>query len=341
MALEQAKIRVEDHRIVYWTSTGAKGALEIAHAVPYCNVAFLLLGPGCSISSEAMELLAAANVVIGFTGAACTPLNAGVEPIAFACGQSEYRPTAYMQTWARWWFDDAQRLAKGRELLAWRAQLLDEVWTSSLLRHVLDDCRIPPLDPQGFFQQRAPQPPATGAAQTQAPRAKPTTLLARATASTAPPTAPKPGGAQDYVQERFGGQSTEQLLGQEGDHVKRLYRYLAAHTGTDFNGRDPHRSDGVNALLTMGNYVAYGLAATALHGLGISFSFAILHGKTRRGALVFDIADPVKDALVAPIAFACARAGKDKDTCRRMLKQALEDGRMLARTMDFVKSLAT
>jgi CRISPR-associated protein Cas1 len=41
--------------------------------------------------------------------------------------------------------------------------------------------------------------------------------------------------------------------------------------------------------------------------LGISHSFAVLHGKTRRGALVFDVADLIKDAIVLPWAFICAK----------------------------------
>jgi hypothetical protein len=42
---------------------------------------------------------------------------------------------------------------------------------------------------------------------------------------------------------------------------------------------------------------AYGLAATTLWVLGIPHGFALMHGKTRRGALVFDIADLIKDSL--------------------------------------------
>jgi CRISPR-associated protein Cas1 len=52
--------------------------------------------------------------------------------------------------------------------------------------------------------------------------------------------------------------------------------------------------------LNHGNYLAYGLAATTLWVLGISHSFAVMHGKTRRGALVFDVADLIKDAVVLP-----------------------------------------
>ncbi len=56
-----------------------------------------------------------------------------------------------------------------------------------------------------------------------------------------------------------------------------------------------------------GNYLTYGLAATTLWVLGIPHGFAVIHGKTRRGALVFDVADLIKDAIVLPLAFICAK----------------------------------
>jgi CRISPR-associated protein Cas1 len=64
--------------------------------------------------------------------------------------------------------------------------------------------------------------------------------------------------------------------------------------------------DDANAFLNHGNYLAYGLAATTLWVLGIPHGFAVMHGKTRRGALVFDVADLIKDALILPWAFICA-----------------------------------
>lgn len=318
LSLERAKIRLDGHRVVYWTSEGASGAIEIAHAIPYCNLSFLLLGPGCSVSSDAMELLAAAGVVVGFTGAGDTPLHAGVEPVAFACGQSEYRPTAYMQAWTGWWFDDAAREQKGRDLLVWRAKFIEEVWASKVMRDALKDLGVSPLDAAAFFETGSATPKSGGIFSQTGQRIT----------------------AEQYAAAQFTGNSVTALLGQEGVHVKRLYQFLKRHTGIAFDGRDPQARDDVNGLLTLGNYIAYGLSATALHGLGVSYAFAILHGKTRRGALVFDIADPIKDAVIAPIAFACAKAGKEADACRRKIKEVLEDLKALSAVMACIKTLA-
>ncbi|MFB1028729.1 MAG: hypothetical protein QMC09_03485, partial [Thauera sp.] len=96
----------------------------------------------------------------------------------------------------------------------------------------------------------------------------------------------------------------------------------------------------VNAFLDHGNYIAYGLAAVALNGLGISYAFPLLHGKTRRGALVFDIADLIKDAYVMPLAFTCGADLRVKDnTYRALLIETLQDADALDFLFGFIKEL--
>ncbi|MBW4047909.1 MAG: type I-F CRISPR-associated endonuclease Cas1 [Proteobacteria bacterium] len=103
--------------------------------------------------------------------------------------------------------------------------------------------------------------------------------------------------------------STGQLLAAEGEFAKALYATLASAFRLDEFKRDEGRrskngvSATINSFLDHGNYLAYGYAAVALYALGISFALPLLHGKTRRGALVFDVADLVKDAVVMPVAF--------------------------------------
>ena len=90
------------------------------------------------------------------------------------------------------------------------------------------------------------------------------------------------------------------LMQREALMTKQLYRYAAKLTQqTDFT-RDHQSTDIANGFLNHGNYLAYGLAATTLWVLGIPHGFAVMHGKTRRGALVFDVADLIKDAIVLP-----------------------------------------
>ncbi|WP_303164232.1 type I-F CRISPR-associated endonuclease Cas1f [Mitsuokella multacida] len=100
----------------------------------------------------------------------------------------------------------------------------------------------------------------------------------------------------------------KQLLAGEAIFTKALYKYASGHVNMpDFvRLHDAPAGDKANIFLNHGNYLAYGLAAVTLWVLGIPHGFAVMHGKTRRGALVFDVADLVKDAIVLPGAFICA-----------------------------------
>lgn len=105
------------------------------------------------------------------------------------------------------------------------------------------------------------------------------------------------------------------LQGYEGQFTKALYQKLASafHPTPNEFKREPgkgQRDDRFNSFLDHGNYLAYGLAASALWVLGISHSMPVSHGMTRRGALVFDVADIIKDAMVLPNAFIAASQRK-------------------------------
>lgn len=104
------------------------------------------------------------------------------------------------------------------------------------------------------------------------------------------------------------------LLLSEAKITKTLYKIAAGRTAGGKFVRDSGSIDKANTFLNHGNYLAYGLAASTLWVLGIPHGFAVMHGKTRRGALVFDVADLIKDAIVLPWAFICAKEGmSDQD----------------------------
>ncbi|KTD40791.1 hypothetical protein [Legionella parisiensis] len=74
--------------------------------------------------------------------------------------------------------------------------------------------------------------------------------------------------------------------------------------------------------------------------LGIPHGFAVLHGKTRRGALVFDVADLVKDAIILPWAFICAKENATEQEFRQQCLQAFVDYKALDFMFDQVKAVA-
>lgn len=134
------------------------------------------------------------------------------------------------------------------------------------------------------------------------------------------------------------------LLAIEGEIAKRLYRLLRDRFGKlKFIRQQGRRSeqtveDRINALLDHGNYIAYGYAAVAINTLGISFSLPLLHGKTRRGALVFDIADMIKDALVMPAAFLHGVKGSDDQVFRSALVESCMDHEVLDIMFGFIQN---
>ena len=106
-----------------------------------------------------------------------------------------------------------------------------------------------------------------------------------------------------YSEQITYAKNTNELLGYEGNFTKSLYRSLANYHNLSFKREPGEKTDLINEFLDNGNYIAYGYSASALWVMGIPPSLSVIHGKTRRGALVFDLADVYKDALVLPSAF--------------------------------------
>ena len=110
-------------------------------------------------------------------------------------------------------------------------------------------------------------------------------------------------------------QNVTELLSSEAEWAKGVYALLAKNfsisqfTREEGKGASTSIADNINGMIDHGNYIAYGYAASVLNTLGISYAFPLLHGKTRRGALVFDVADLIKDAVVMPLAFNCGSSG--------------------------------
>lgn len=136
-------------------------------------------------------------------------------------------------------------------------------------------------------------------------------------------------------------EKTGDLLQREALLTKQLYRYVAKTTQQTEFTRDHQATDLANGFLNHGNYLAYGLAATTLWVLGIPHGFAVMHGKTRRGALVFDVADLVKDAIVLPWAFVCAKEKMSEQEFRQQILQKFTEHKALDFMFEQVKQQAT
>lgn len=134
--------------------------------------------------------------------------------------------------------------------------------------------------------------------------------------------------------------SVTRLLQSEALLTRQLYKMAARTTGYGDFVRSRDSEDLANAFLNHGNYLAYGLAATSLWVLGIPHGCALMHGKTRRGALVFDVADLIKDALILPWSFICAREQVSEQDFRQQCLQAFIAHKALDFMFEQVKSVA-
>lgn len=131
-----------------------------------------------------------------------------------------------------------------------------------------------------------------------------------------------------------------ELLLIEAQLTKNLYKVAVNRTQQKDFVRNYDSTDNANAFLNHGNYLAYGLAASTLWVLGIPHGFAVMHGKTRRGALVFDVADLVKDALILPWAFICAKEKMTEQEFRQQCLQKFTEHKALDFMFDAVKQVS-
>ena len=130
------------------------------------------------------------------------------------------------------------------------------------------------------------------------------------------------------------------LLLTEAQLTKVLYKYAANNTNLESFTRQHDSTTLANDFLNHGNYLAYGLAASCLWVLGIPHGFAVMHGKTRRGALVFDVADLIKDAVVLPWAFVCAKEKATEQEFRQQVLQAFIEHKSMEFMFNTIKAIA-
>jgi len=295
--LEHCRVLVNGGRVEYVTDEGKR---SLYWNIPIANTTTILLGTGTSVTQAAMRELAKAGVLVGFCGGGGTPLFSANEidiEVAWFSPQSEYRPTEYLQSWVRFWFDDGLRLAAAKAFQSARLRRVREYWLNERM-----------LKDAGF--------------------------VVAVEALT---------GLIDKALEAVDGvPDVTYLLTEEARFTKRLYG-LAANAvryGEFTRSKRGSGSDPANRFLDHGNYLAYGLGATATWVLGLPHGLAVLHGKTRRGGLVFDVADLVKDAIILPLAFVAAMRGDGEQEFRQACIESLTRAEALDFMIDTLKEVA-
>lgn len=295
--LEYCRVLVNGGRVEYVTDEGKH---SLYWNIPIANTTTMLLGTGTSITQAAMRELGKAGVMVGFCGGGGTPLYTANEmdvEVAWLSPQSEYRPTEYLQSWVRFWFDDQLRLEAAKSLQRARLTRISTHWTQS---RALTDA--------GFVLPAEHLDTALEASRRE---------IDKATDNTA-------------------------LLTEEARLTRKLFKLACNATdyGEFTRAKGGGGSDPANRFLDHGNYLAYGLGATATWVLGLPHGLAVLHGKTRRGGLVFDAADLIKDATILPQAFISAMRGDSEQEFRENCIEALAQTESLDFMIDTLKAIA-
>lgn len=299
--LEYCRVMQKDGRVLYLTEALSN---KNSGENQYFNIP--IANTTVLLLGNGTSITQAAMRMLAQAGVLVGFCGGGGTPLYMACEvewftpQSEYRPTEYLHGWLQFWFDDDKRLDAAKTFQKARLDYLERIWTKDK-----------DLKGEGFALQDAVLQSSFE------------TFHNRTDAAT----------------------KQSDLLLTEAQLTKSLYKYAAnAVRIEDFKrqhqGSSKNNNDKANDFLNHGNYLAYGLAACCLWVLGIPHGFAVMHGKTRRGALVFDVADLIKDAIVLPWAFVCAKENATEQEFRQQILQKFTDHKALDFMFDTVKSLA-
>lgn len=277
-----------------------EGKRSLYWNIPIANTTCVLLGTGTSVTQAAMRELAKAGVMVGFCGGGGTPLFSGTE-----------RDTDIV------WFAPQSEYRPTEYLQAWVGFWFDDGArlgaAKTIQRTRLDLLRRHWLNDRGLIESGFNIPTE---------RLEP--LLRDANADITMAT------------------DVNALLTAEARLTKQLFK-LAAQTvkyGEFVRAKRGTGGDPANRFLDHGNYLAYGLGATGTWVLGLPHGLAVLHGKTRRGGLVFDAADLIKDALILPQAFVSAMNGDDEQDFRKAAIDVLTRTEALDLIIETLKQIA-
>lgn len=277
-----------------------QGKQSLYWNIPIANTTCLMLGTGTSVTQAAMRELAKSGVLVGFCGGGGTPLFSAAE-----------------RTIEVEWLSPHSEYRPTEHLQNWVRFWFDDVHRLSAAKR-FQRARLTRIGKQW----QHPKGPKAQGFTIDEPR-----LLA---------------ALADSAERINASPDTMSLLTEEARLTKLLYKLAATatHAGEFTRAKRGEGLDLINGFLDHGNYLAYGLGATAAWVLGLPHGLAVLHGKTRRGGLVFDVADLVKDATILPQAFLSGMRGDTEQQFRQACIEALTRTEALDFMIDTLKAVS-
>lgn len=268
--------------------------------IPIANTTSILLGTGTSITQAAMRELAKAGVLVGFCGGGGTPL--------FSANEVDIDVS---------WFSPQSEYRPVEYLQQW-LQFWQNEDKRLLAAKMIQTTRIELIKLRWLEKNKYPDDTFTVN--------KPELTTALST----------------FTKDVEAAENTQQLMLAEARMTKQLYKIACKASGYQAftRAKKGTGTDPANRFLDHGNYMAYGLGATATWVLGLPHGLSVLHGQTRRGGLVFDAADMIKDALVLPQAFVSAMKGDEDQEFRQACITSFNQCEALDFIIDNLKAMA-
>lgn len=277
-----------------------EGSQSLYWNIPIANTTSVLLGTGTSITQAAMRELAKAGVLVGFCGGGGTPL--------FSANEIDIEVA---------WLSPQSEYRPTEYLQAWVSFWFDDALRLKAAK-LFQRMRLGRIE-KLWLNNRALED-----AGFKVPADRLRKLL------------------QQADKRNFEAVDNTMLLTEEARLTKALFKLAvnAVGYGEFTRAKRGGGVDPANRFLDHGNYLAYGLGATATWVLGLPHGLAVLHGKTRRGGLVFDAADLVKDATILPQAFISAMRGDEEQEFRQACIDSLTRSESLDFMVDGLKAVA-
>ncbi|MCS3421613.1 CRISPR-associated protein Cas1 [Rahnella sp. BIGb0603] len=277
-----------------------EGKQSLYWNIPIANTTVVMLGTGTSVTQAAMREFARAGVLVGFCGGGGTPL--------YAANEVEVNVS---------WLTSQSEYRPTEYLQQWVSFWFDEqkrlaaamAFQKVRSQQIRKNWLHPVMTQEDGFKLDA--------------------LKAEAV-------------LQRFEQSLPQCNNINELMAHEAVLTKGLYKLAAtaARYGDFTRAKRGAGIDVANRYLDHGNYMAYGLAATAVWVIGLPHGLAVMHGKTRRGGLVFDVADLIKDALILPQAFIAAMKGEDEQEFRHRCVSHLQRADALDIMIETVQCVA-
>ncbi len=276
-----------------------EGRKQFYWNIPIANTTCLLLGTGTSVTQAAMRELAKAGVMVGFCGGGGTPL--------FSANEIDIEVA---------WFSPQSEYRPTQYLQGWVGFWFDDEKRLKAAK-ILQQARLQRLQRLWLNNHALHEAGFEVSGQELHP------LL------------------NGCLMEIDRARNTSELLTVEARLTKMLFKMAARIVGYGEFVRSKRGTgtDPANRFLDHGNYLAYGLGAVATWVLGLPHGLSVLHGKTRRGGLVFDTADLAKDATILPQAFISSMTGHTEQEFRQACIESLSSTESLDFMIDTLKSL--